>query len=300
MPREFIDGVYGKEALLVWISGHRLHPTVTINDWAARPWRVIFDDFTFHTAADLDDQRSKKMQRTGERLHPVSEGGRTVTVDGRIQAKPGSDWSDIELRRAEYAMDMAFGERNLEGTAKLWLPSDDQDTDPFWSFAARVLDYDPDDKQDNDQHDVWPFQRHFTLALRQSDPRRYWAEQITETGTASVEVVNPGKEVSPAIFCTVDGTTDLDITNEAIGRNLKIGTAELAADAVVAVDFDKRAIWATTIGGTPFVDGEDITHLWRSGASTWWNPREPGIDLGTQVISQTGADDISVVFYPCL
>jgi hypothetical protein len=297
MSRAFTDGVPGIEALHKWTSGHRLAPTVTLNDYSATPWRVTLTNIDgLHGRAPIDDARDPHRGRGGSRVGPGREQDRTITYTGVIQAKTA-----ISLRQAEQAIDEAFEERDLEGVMQIIIAGAIGTPVDYWAFTGRLLSFDPDDQQQHNAQATWPYQRGFTFAVVCSDPRVYWSHAVSGgPNSTQVTLTNPARDTNPLVTVTTSGSADFTIYNDTITRHLKLNASVLAATKVVTFDFQRRVIWANDVGDVPFVDGAEIGYLLLTGQSDWWGPGVPGVDRGANTIRQSGATDISVFFTPAV
>lgn len=280
------DGPLGLEALHVWTPADG-GPAITLNNLAAVP-RVEFDRMTgFRSLPDADDNRQARTAQIGESALPGLVRGKTFTPEGHLVAR-----SMQALRQLGEAMRAAFGQRDLEGT---WSAIPDPaygDNTHFWQCTARVLQLDIDEELlFSPQSLPSPYQLHFLLGLRMSDPRFTWTD-VQDTGTDPVSVIATNLGTAPAeptITVPVTGTTgshvDVSVFNDTADWQLTLLNLPYTGDLVC--DFAARTLMVGTHDVSTYVD---------TFASTWRDRGKAGLARGANTIRQTGGSSIQVTF----
>ena len=298
MPVAIIDGILGIEARHVWQG------VTTLNDIEKTPRlpRVRVDRVRgLHSLPEADDNRAPNTARMGETPYPSFARGKTVVYEGRLQAATLQD-----LRQLEYELRAAFSERSTEGTM-VAVPHADYGTES-WFYAARVLQLDIDDEQPFGYSRMpAPFERAFTLGLRQSDPRYYLsdagssgsiaggvAHNVTNEGTAPTEpafVINPNDET-----VIVENLSVLDPDGEPVRLEFDFSDIWVPGDLEnLRIDFRARtAIVDYEILGVAQVDQNVMPYL--TGV-TWWDENVPGLAPGVNQLRVTGATTWQATFY---
>lgn len=273
------DGVLGLEAIHVWTPSNG--PALTLNDLSQR-FRIKFDRMTgLKSLPEAENNSFLRTARIGETLLPSLVRGKTITIDGRLQAATMAD-----LRQMQWNMSRAFGERDIEGTWSASPHQDYGDNTHYWQTIARVLQLDTDEELTRGRTSLpSPYQTRFLLGLRLADPRWTWTDQqVSPTNAGQVTVTNQGNApADPTITVTRSGAGTVTITNDTTGRLLQF--ASLPGTGTLVVNFAARTV---TLGGA------DARTYLDSYASTWWDRGAEGLRSGANTIKQTGGTSIQV------
>lgn len=280
------DGILGLEGQ--WTVGSLL-----LNTPQGSLPRVVFDKIAgLHGRAEADDDRAQNTGRIGETVYPSPQRGKNVTVDGRVQAYTLQDLRNTcNALRGQFA---ATAEQTIT------VAPDPAYGTVSWRFAARCTGLDIDDDQSNFPATASPspWQREFTLALRQSDPRYYltggpetlaggFASGSTETatnqGTAPADPVIVGTVANGALV-TME---NLSVPADPSGHAYLITAAAPQAGTLTA-DFAARTVKVDNGAGSVLACGLDYL------SSTWWDQLVPGLAPGANQIKVTGLSSWNV------
>jgi hypothetical protein len=216
-----------------------------------------------HSTADLEDSSGPRFGQIGERAYPTLLRGKTLTYEGLVQAM-----TLAELRGAGDALRWAFGDPRLPLEVRV-LPHPDNPLGIPMSYRAKPMSLEVDDEVTFDSHAIpSPWQREFTLVLRQGDPRYYDLELREASDAASVDVDNPGSApTDPTLI--VAGPAGAGWTVAYSGRFLTFNAA-IGDGETVTIDFANRDA-VLDPAGTLLTGAVTVE-------STWWNEGVYGID----------------------
>jgi len=274
------DGPLGLEAIHVWTPGDGA-AALTMNDLSTR-FRIKFDRMQgWRALPEADNNAFPRTARIGETPLPSLVRGKTLTIEGRMQAA-----SMQLLRQMEWAMATAFGERDLEGTWSAIPNPGYGDNTAYWQTAGRILQYDPDEELTRGRTALpSPYQAHFLLGIRQSDPRWTWSAAQTATAAGQTTVTNQGNApAEPTISVTSPGATTV-IYNDTLTKKLRF--TSVPAGSPLIVNFAARTALLGAVDALPYLD---------SYTSDWWDRSTPGLRPGANIIRQTGGTGLTVAW----
>lgn len=274
------DGILGLEA--VWTCG-----SLTLNKPQGALPRVVFDKISgLHSRPEADDDRAQNTGRIGEIVYPSPQRGKTVVVEGRVQAYTLQDLRNLSNQlRGQFA---STAEQTIT------VAPDPAYGTVSWHFNARAIQLDIDDDQSSypSTASPSPWQRDFILGLRQSDPRYYlvggpetlaggFASGATETatnqGTAPADPVIVGTVANGALVTMENLTVPANPSGHAY-----LITAAAPQAGTLTADFAARTVKVDNGAGTVLAVGLDYL------SSTWWDQLVPGLAPGANQIKVTG------------
>lgn len=282
MAVELLDGPLGLEALHVWTPGDGAD-SITLNDLSGTLPRAKVEKIgAYKSLPPSDDNRQQRTARLGSTPLPSLVRDITRTPEGFLQAT-----NMQELRQLERAMQLSFGERDIEGTWSVLPNAAYGDDTVYWQTAARVIDLDIDE-----EFTFLPgampsaYQMHFLLSLTLSDPRWTWSEaQASAVNATQVTVSNDGNAPADPVVSVADPGTTTTIFNDTLDKQLKF-VRPGGTYAALAVNFaDRTALLTGGIDAVPYLD---------SYSSDWWDRGVAGMKPGNNTIRQTGGTGIQV------
>jgi hypothetical protein len=280
VPFEIADGPPGVEAAHTW------NETLILNtDRSAGFPRFKVDRITgWGSLPEADDFREPRTARVGEFALPGNERGRTLVYEGRVQGgELGTPGELVLMRRSIASLRAAFRQRSSEQV--MVVTPHPVFGGPQWFFAARVLSLEVDDEQTRGPN-ARPWQREFTLSLRQSDPRVYVVGAVERALADGGVLTNlGGMDTNPTFVLTVPVQGDASITHVGLGASIVLRDA---APGDYVVDFAARSV---TKGG------QDFSGLIDAVASTWWHPNIPALTPGDNAIAQDNVSDWHATFH---
>lgn len=285
MAYAMLDGPLGLEGFHVWTPANDPSLAITMNDLTpgATVHYIRFKRMPgFRALPEADDNRQPRTARVGENVMPSMVRGKTFTVEGLIQAA-----SMAELRQMEWAMSAALGERDLEGTWSTLPHSAYGSQAAYWQAAMRVMQYEPDEEFTiAPDAALGPYQLHFLLGMRMSDPRWTWsAAPAAATGGGSATAVNLGNAPAEPIITVSGAGTNVSIGNDQLNKGLRF--EGMSGGGSLVVNFAARTATLAGVDAAPYLDSYD---------STWWDRGVPGLRPGSNDITQTGGSGLSVAW----
>lgn len=228
----------------------------------------------FGSLPDRPERTTPKVGRIGENIRDASPGGITRVYKGGFRAD-----STPELREMRTVLAAAFAPTRGYGTMDLIPQVPEGDTSPIARFYAVVLSLEIPEEITSGE-----FEREFTLALRQIDPRVYYLGlAVDETSIYPLAVTNPGDAPVDPLIHIAGASGDVEVTDGThtlTFQNCPSGTLD--------IDFLARTAKV----------GSDNVELVVSD-SDWWDDHVDGIAGGATVtITQTGGTSVRVVFVP--
>lgn len=226
----------------------------------------------FRDRADIDDNRASNTGRVGESVYPGLERGKTVVMQGIIQAK---SVVDLDLARTLFVGSAGpVDATNMHHTA----PSARGGVE-FDSFV-RVIDYTCEEDFTYVPTSLpSPWQRNFTLTYRMHHP--YFFETTnphTATDASALSLTNGGNApTEPKFTITHTAGDDITITNTTTGKLLKF--VNCPGGDLIVVFIDRTA----KVGSTDCIPLLDDT------LSTWWDEGADGLTPGVNAITISGA-----------
>lgn len=256
-------GLEGRHQWLSAVAGL----SAMLNDLAAVP-RIKVDKIPgFYSAADAEDNRQAKTGRRGDLVLPSYTRGKTITYEGRVQAR-----SLIECREVAAGLRGAVAERNLEGTMEITYHPDY--ATGVWHYEARVIAFDEDEEFTAPRtHPKGPWQHRFVLSLRMSDDRFYFTTPVIVPSQAAggFSVTHGGNaDADPTITAVVAAGATATFSNNQVlvaGVAARLRFVGLPAGDLV-LNFNQR---------TATINGVDAMGYFDESYSTWWNEGVVGL-----------------------
>lgn len=231
----------------------------------------------FRSRPDADDNRAPSTGRPGETVYPGETRGKTVVIEGIIQAK---NVVDLELARGVFLTSVGPNEpTNMHHVA----PTDRGGVE-FDSFV-RVIDASIDEDFSYSPFSIpGPWQRNFHLTYRMHYP--YFFETTdphTATDTSALSCPNGGNApTEPKFTITHTAGDDVTIMNTTTGKKLKFDNLP-GGDLVI-----------TFIDRTVKIGATDVSNYLNDSLSTWWDEGAHGLTPGANAITITGASGDTV------
>lgn len=255
---------------------------VTLNDTSDGYPRYKLTRITgLRDRPDADDNRAPNTGRVGESPYPSLMRGKTVVMEGVIQAV-----DPITAETAKTALLGAF--LSNDATTIVHEPPSSRGG-VEWTAFIRILGFTCDD---DFSYSPWampsPWQANFAFTYRMHHPWFYeTTDPQTETGATGLTCVNAGTApTEPTITVTHSAGNDIVVSNATLGFDIKFDDLP-GGDLIIS--FIART---AEIAGISQVDKLDDV------VTTWWDEGAAGLAPGSNTINCTGASgDITVEWF---